>query len=864
MEKLSPLMQQYYSMKAKYPDAMLLFRVGDFYETFSSDAEQASKILDITLTRKASGEGTFVQMAGFPFHALDSYLPRLVRSGLRVAICEQMEDPKTTKTLVKRDIIEVVTPSLSYNDKTSDHKENNFLCALHTGKDQMGVAFLDISTGEFYVSEGKREEEEKLIYNLAPKELIVQKQKLREFQSVFNTGFLTNTFDDWVFTSDFANEIILKHFGIASLKGFGIETMALATIAAGACLHYLKETCHTEIANIQNISRLDNSKYVWLDRFTISNLELLSPLAQGGSCLFNVLNHTQTNMGSRRLSRWIVLPLIDINEIEKRQAVVSHFTLCDSNSQSIRKSLRNIGDLERMASKIACNRIAPNEMFALVDILKEIERIKFACMGVQELKNIERLNLCGELKTKIEQTISPQAPNQLQKGGVIASGVSSELDNLRELSTNGKNFLDSMQQREATRTGISSLKIGFNNVYGYYLEVTNVHKDKVPAEWVRKQTLTNAERYITSELKDYEDKILSAQDKISSIETTIYNQILDYAHSFIAKIQSNAVILSELDCLLSFAFVAEQNNYTCPKVNDSYSIRIVDGRHPVIEQMLPPSESYIANDMYLDNSSQQIGIITGPNMSGKSAYLRQNALIILMAQIGSFVPAKSADIGFVDKIFTRVGATDNISTGESTFMVEMNETASILNNISSRSFILLDEIGRGTSTYDGVSIAWSIAAYLHDNPSQRAKCLFATHYHELIAMEKDYSRIKNFHITIKEVCKKIIFLRKIAKGGSWRSFGIEVARLAGMPQKVLSQAQEILEKLEKRNAQDKYTDPIKLKEKEQNPYQLSFIQLDDPILLEIKEDILNTDIDNLTPLEALKKLNSIKKLIEKV
>lgn len=852
-------------MKAKFPDAILLFRVGDFYETFGKDAVEASKILGITLTKRANGKEKDLELAGFPYHSIDTYLPKLIRAGKRCAICEQLEDPKLVKGIVKRGITEVVTPSLSYNDKTSDHSQNNFLAAIHSKKDNYGVAFLDIATGEFFVSQGKKQEIEKLLQTLSPKEVILQKQKLREFQEGFKKDFYTNTFEDWVFTKDFANDILFKHFDVNSMKGFGIEEMELGVIACGACLHYLNETQHTELSHIQKISRLDNSNFVWLDKFTIANLELVHSLYSSGSTLINVLNRTKSNMGARRLQRWVLLPLIDKDEIEKRQDVVSFFIQNDVLADKIGISLKRIGDLERLIAKAAYGKILPNEVVGLKNVLKEIREVKSLCKDHKELDRIDEVDACEDLINNITKTLSEEAPNAVSKGNVIEKGVSQELDELREIAYHGKDYLNKLQQRESEKTSIPSLKIGFNNVFGYYLEVTNSHKDKVPDSWHRKQTLTNAERYITEELKEYETKIFGAETKILEIESLLYSKLVSEILPYINKLQKNAEIISQLDCLLSFAEIALENNYVRPTINDGFSLKIVQGRHPVIEKMLPSGENYIANDMFLDKDTQQIGIITGPNMSGKSAYLRQNALIVLMAQIGSFVPAKSADIGIVDKIFTRVGASDNISLGESTFMVEMNETASILNNLSDRSLVLLDEIGRGTSTYDGVSIAWSIASYIHDHPHFRAKVLFATHYHELIEMEGIYSRIFNLHVTIKEIGKQIIFLRKIAKGGSSQSFGIHVARLAGMPRQVLQEAEEILENLESKQKSNKQKVLSKPSKKQNNdPYQLSFIQLDDPLLLEIKEDILSTDIDNLTPMEALLKLHAIKKLIEKV
>lgn len=865
IDGVTPLMRQYNEMKAKFPDAILLFRVGDFYETFGKDAVEASKILGITLTKRANGKEKDLELAGFPYHSIDTYLPKLIRAGKRCAICEQLEDPKMVKGIVKRGITEVVTPSLSYNDKTSDHSQNNFLAAIHSEKENYGVAFLDIATGEFFVSQGKKQEIEKLLQTLSPKEVILQKQKLREFQEGFKKDFYTNTFEDWVFTKDYANDILLKHFDVNSMKGFGIEEMNLGVVACGACLHYLNETQHTELSHIQKISRLDNSNFVWLDKFTIANLELVHSPYSSGSTLINVLNRTKSNMGARRLQRWVLLPLIDKVEIEKRQDVVSFFIQNDVLADKIGVSLKRIGDLERLIAKAAYGKILPNEIVGLKNVLKEIGEIKSLCKDYKELDRIEEVDACEDLINNITNTLSEEAPNAVSKGNVIKKGISQELDELREIAYHGKDYLNKLQQRESEETSIPSLKIGFNNVFGYYLEVTNSHKDKVPDSWHRKQTLTNAERYITEELKEYETKIFGAESKILEIESLLYSKLVSEILPYINKLQKNAEIISQFDCLLSFAEIAIENNYVRPTINDGFSLKIVQGRHPVIEKMLPSGENYIANDMFLDKDTQQIGIITGPNMSGKSAYLRQNALIVLMSQIGSFVPAKSADIGIVDKIFTRVGASDNISLGESTFMVEMNETASILNNLSDRSLVLLDEIGRGTSTYDGVSIAWSIASYIHDHPHFRAKVLFATHYHELIEMEEIYSRIFNLHITIKEIGKQIIFLRKIAKGGSSQSFGIHVARLAGMPRQVLQEAEEILENLESKQKSKKQKVLSKPAKKQTNdPYQLSFIQLDDPLLLEIKEDILSTDIDNLTPMEALLKLHAIKKLIEKV
>lgn len=864
IDGVTPLMMQYNAMKAKYPDAILLFRVGDFYETFGQDAIDASKILGITLTKRANGSQKDLELAGFPYHSVDTYLPKLVRSGRRCAICEQLEDPKTVKGIVKRGITEVVTPSLSYNDKTSDHTQNNFLAALHTEKDQMGVAFVDIGTGEFYISQGQKQEIEKLLQSLSPKEVILQKQKLREFQESFKSDFYTNTFEDWVFSKDFATDILKKHFNTNSLKGYGVEDSPLGVIAAGACLHYLNETQHTELSHIQKISKLNNSNYLWLDRFTIRNLELVYPSHEKGSSLLSVINRTKSNMGARRLQRWVVLPLIDRVEIEKRHKIVDAFVNDEVLSERLRQSVKTIGDLERLVSKIAYQRVQPNELLQIKMVLCEIGKVKENIISIDSLmQHHDSLDKCQELIDMIALTLHPEAPNAISKGNVIAKGVDEQLDELRELAYHGKDYLAKLQERESEITGIPSLKISFNNVFGYYLEVTNAHKDKVPQDWIRKQTLTNAERYITEELKEYETKILGAESKILEIETRLYNKLLSEVMPFINPLQKNAEAISEIDCLLSFAEIAIESNYVRPTMSDDFSLKIVDGRHPVIEKMLPFGETYIANDVYLDKQTRQISIITGPNMSGKSAYLRQSALIVLLAQIGSFVPAKSADIGIVDKIFTRVGASDNISSGESTFMVEMYETASILNNLSDRSLVLLDEIGRGTSTYDGVSIAWAIASYIHDNPKAKAKVLFATHYHELIEMESIYPRIHNLHVTVKEIGKQIIFLRKIDSGGSSQSFGIHVARLAGMPREVLQEAEDILENLEKKH-KTKEGEAPKKKKKNDDSYQLSFIQLDDPLLLQIKDDILATDIDNLTPIEALMMLHSIKKIIEKV
>lgn len=859
----TPLMKQYNSLKEQYPDTILLFRVGDFYETFGQDAIATSQILGITLTKRGGGDEN--ELAGFPFHAIDTYLPKFLRSGKRVAICEQLEDPKSVKGLVKRGVTEVVTPSMSYNDKTDDGASNNYLCGIHYGKLFIGIAFVDISTGEFFISRGEKSEADKLFQSLSPRELVIQKKYLREFQKDHKENIYIKTYEDWVFNSDYANEILTEHFGTKSLKGFGVEECKEGIIAAAAALTYMKETLHTQISHISQISTIKSSNYLWLDKFTIRNLELISSPNENGKTLLSILNRTQSNMGLRMLQRWIVLPLLDIEQIEHRQNIVKSFIDNDTLSLNTSESLRTIGDLERVISRVAFGRIQPSELLNLKFIIREIGKLKkdFSETGSKFLKTeAERLNPCFDLEQYLEKYISSDAPNNIAKGGAIAQGVDSELDSLRELAFNSRQVLEQLKNDECEKTGISSLKIGYNNVFGYYLEVTNTHKDKVPQEWIRKQTLANAERYITEELKELESKIITAQDRISQIENRIYNEVLTKTIQYINSLKANAHILASMDCLLSFAQIAIENNYVRPKLTEQTNITIKDGRHPVIEKSLSAGEQYISNDVYLDRDSQQICIITGPNMSGKSAYLRQTALITLMAQIGSWVPAKMAEIGIVDKIFTRVGASDNISSGESTFMVEMNEAACILNNISERSLILLDEIGRGTSTYDGVSIAWAIASYLHDNRC-KPKTLFATHYHELIDMENQYARIKNYHVKVKESGKEVIFLRKIDKGGSEQSFGIHVAKLAGMPKKVVEEAEYMLSQLE-----NKATKAQKVAKKADSSsskgLQLSFIQLDDPVLSEIKDAILEVDIENLTPIESLNKLYEIKKKLEKV
>ena len=857
----TPLMKQYNAFKAKYPEALLLFRVGDFYETFGEDAIKTSKILGIVLTKRSNGAAADMELAGFPYHALDTYLPKLVRAGFKVAICDQLEDPKQTKTLVKRGVTELVTPGVSYNDKILETRQNNFLAAIHFGQN-VGVSFLDISTGEFYVAEGKETYIDKLLQSFQPSEIIVEKNQLSQFKSIFGEKFFCSTFEDWVFTSEFTQDLLLKHFNVNSFKGFGVENMVDALVAAGAAMHYLFETQHNSVSHITKISRIDESNYVWLDRFTIRNLEIIESTNNEAVTLLNVIDKTISPMGSRLLRKWLLMPLKDKLAIEERLHLVEFMIDNERKTSSIQKQINLIGDLERLISKVAVSRANPRELIQMKKALYAVEEIKKILQSIDDIgfqKLESQINLVKPIRTKIENTLCEDPPVNVQKGGVIKNGVDKELDEMRYIANSGKDYLLDLQRREMERTGISSLKIGYNNVFGYYLEVTNTHKYKVPEEWIRKQTLTNAERYITEELKAYETKILGAEEKIIAIEQRIYNSLLASALDWIQPIQINAQIIAQLDVLYSFAHVAKTNHYTRPEVNDGYAIDIEKGRHPVIETKLPIGEKYISNDIYLDNEQQQILIITGPNMSGKSALLRQTALIVLMAQIGSFVPAKKATIGIVDKIFTRVGASDNISSGESTFMVEMNETASILNNISNRSLVLLDEIGRGTSTYDGVSIAWAITEFLHEHKLYHAKVLFATHYHELNQMADTFHRIRNFHVTVKEINNKVLFLRKLASGGTEHSFGIHVARMAGMPIEVLNRASEILKKLEgsqSKNINKSFAPPPK-----DNAYQLSFIHLDDPLLLQIKEDILNINIETLTPVEALMKLNEIKKLL---
>ncbi len=861
----TPLMKQYNNIKAKYPDALLLFRVGDFYETFGEDAIKASGILGIVLTKRRNGSASFVELAGFPHHSIDTYLPKLVRAGYRVAICDQLEDPKLTKKIVKRGVTELVTPGVSLNDNVLEQKENNFLAAVHLTTGISGISLLDISTGEFFIARGNREYIDKLLQGFAPSEVIVQRQNRVRFLEEFGDRFYLTFFDDWVFREDFGREILLRHFKTASLKGFGVEELTEGIIAAGAAIHYLYETHHDKLDHISKISRIDEGKYVWLDRFTIRNLELIYPLFSGGSSLLDIIDKTDSPMGARLMRRWITLPLKKKSAIDERLNVVEYLLQHPETVEKLRPEFKKLGDLERLISKVATYRVNPRELKQLQRALHSVVEIKTVCSGSSLhvlVKMAEQINPCSSLINKLEAELKEDPSVSASKGDVIADGVSEKLDELRKIAFSGKDYLVQIQQRESKRTGIPSLKISYNNVFGYYLEVTNTHKDKVPKEWHRKQTLTNSERYITEELKEYEQKILGAEDKIQALEQQLFEQLVQYAATFIKPIQLDATLMATLDCLISFSGISSENGYNRPEINDEYAIDIKAGRHPVIEQNLPQDEQYVDNDVYLDNKKQQIIILTGPNMSGKSALLRQTALIILMAQMGCYVPAKEAKIGLIDKIFTRVGATDNISSGESTFMVEMNETASILNNISNRSLILLDEIGRGTSTYDGISIAWSIVDYLHNHPAYRAKVLFATHYHELNEMAAGFPRIRNYHISIKEMGNKVIFLRKLKKGGSEHSFGIHVAEMAGMPAKVLKRAKELLKVLEKTHSHKELEEGLG-KTSVSDDFQLSFIQLDDPLLQQIKQDILNTDIDTLTPVEALMKLNEIKNLLKK-
>ena len=862
---LTPMMKQFLDLKAKHPDAVMLFRCGDFYETYSTDAIVASEILGITLTKRANGKGKTVEMAGFPHHALDTYLPKLIRAGKRVAICDQLEDPKLTKKLVKRGITELVTPGVSINDNVLNYKENNFLAAVHFGKASCGVAFLDISTGEFLTAEGPFDYVDKLLNNFGPKEILFERGKRLMFEGNFGSKFFTFELDDWVFTETTAREKLLKHFETKNLKGFGVEHLKNGVIASGAILQYLTMTQHTQIGHITSLARIEEDKYVRLDKFTVRSLELIGSMNDGGSSLLNVIDRTISPMGARLLKRWMVFPLKDEKPINDRLNVVEYFFRQPDFKELIEEQLHLIGDLERIISKVAVGRVSPREVVQLKVALQAIEPIKQACLEADNasLNRIgEKLNLCISIRDRIAKEINNDPPLLINKGGVIKDGVNEELDDLRRISYSGKDYLLQIQQRESEQTGIPSLKVAYNNVFGYYIEVRNIHKDKVPQEWICKQTLVNAERYITQELKVYEEKILGAEDKILVLETQLYTDLVQALTEFIPQIQVNANQIARLDCLLSFANVARENNYIRPIIEDNDVLDIRQGRHPVIEKQLPIGEKYIANDVMLDSTTQQIIIITGPNMAGKSALLRQTALITLLAQIGSFVPAERAHIGLVDKIFTRVGASDNISVGESTFMVEMNEAADILNNVSSRSLVLFDELGRGTSTYDGISIAWAIVEYIHEHPKAKARTLFATHYHELNEMEKSFKRIKNYNVSVKEVDNKVIFLRKLERGGSEHSFGIHVAKMAGMPKSIVKRANAILKQLESDNRQQGISGkPLAEVSENRSGMQLSFFQLDDPILCQIRDEILNLDVNNLTPIEALNKLNDIKKIV---
>ena len=863
---LTPMMKQFLELKAKHPDAVMLFRCGDFYETYSTDAVLASEILGITLTKRANGKGKTIEMAGFPHHALDTYLPKLIRAGKRVAICDQLEDPKLTKKLVKRGITELVTPGVSINDNILNYRENNFLAAVHFGKGACGVAFLDISTGEFLTAEGSFDHIDKLLNNFAPKEVLFERGRRGMFEGNFGSKFFTFELDDWVFTETTAREKLLKHFEVKNLKGFGVEHLKNGIIASGAILQYLIMTQHTQIGHITSLARIEEDKYVRLDKFTVRSLELMGSMNDGGSSLLDVIDKTISPMGARLLKRWMVFPLKDVKPINGRLDVVEYFFRKPEFKGVIEEQLHLIGDLERIISKVAVGRVSPREVVALKVALQAIEPIKEACMDADNasLNHIGgQLDICRSIRDRIEREINNDPPLLVNKGGVIKSGVNAELDELRRIAYSGKDYLLQIQQRESELTGIPSLKIGYNNVFGYYIEVRNVHKDKVPQEWIRKQTLVNAERYITQELKEYEEKILGAEDKILVLETQLYAELVQSLSEFIPAIQTDANQIARLDCLLSFATAARENNYIRPVISDDEVLEIHQGRHPVIEKQLPVGEKYIANDVFLDSETQQIIIITGPNMAGKSALLRQTALITLMAQIGCFVPAESAHIGLVDKIFTRVGASDNISVGESTFMVEMNEAADILNNLSPRSLVLFDELGRGTSTYDGISIAWAIVEYIHEHPHAKARTLFATHYHELNEMEKSFKRIKNYNVSVKEIDNKVIFLRKLERGGSEHSFGIHVAKMAGMPKSIVKRAGDILKQLEKDNRQQGIAaKPMVEVGETRGGMQLSFFQLDDPVLCQIRDEILNLDVNNLTPLEALNKLNDIKRIVK--
>lgn len=858
-------MKQFFEMKKKHPDAIMLYRVGDFYETFSTDAVTASEILGITLTKRANGPGQYIELAGFPHHALDTYLPKLVRAGKRVAICEQLEDPKLTKKLVKRGITELVTPGVAINGNMLDYRENNFLGAVHFGKNACGVAFLDISTGEFLTAEGTIDYIDKLLANFSPKEVLVERSCKKRFDQSFTAKYLTFELDDWMMTGEAAHDRLLKQFETKSLKGFGVDKMQNAIVASGAILFYLDLTQHTQISHITSLARIEEEKFVRLDRFTVRNLELVEPMCEDGKSLLNVIDRTVCPMGARLLRRWTLFPLKSVKQINDRLDVVEHFFKDREGRELIQRQLELVGDMERLVSKVAVGRISPREMVQMKNALNAVAPIKAYCEDADNavLRSFgEQLNACASIRDRIERELNPDAPNATNRGNVIRTGVNDELDSLREISYSGKDYLLKIQQRESELTGIPSLKVAYNNVFGYYIEVRNTHKDKVPEGWIRKQTLVNAERYVTQELKEYEEKILGAEEKILSLETRLFNDLVAAVATYIPAIQLNASLVARLDCLMSFTRVSIENRYNRPEVNESLDIDIVEGRHPVIEKQLPPGESYIANNVTLGNESQQIMMITGPNMAGKSALLRQTALIVLMAQIGCFVPADAAKIGIVDKIFTRVGASDNISLGESTFMVEMNEAASILNNLSERSLVLFDELGRGTSTYDGISIAWSIVEYIHENPRFHAKTLFATHYHELNEMAKTFKRIANFNVSVREIDGKVVFLRKLVEGGSEHSFGIHVAKLAGLPPAIVTRANEVLHQLESVNSKDAAAQCLsEMDEGGGKGVQLSFFQLDDPVLSQVRDEILNTDINNLTPMAALNKLNDIKAII---
>lgn len=858
-KKVTPLMQQYNAIKTKYPDAMLLFRVGDFYETFGDDAVKASKILGIICTHRNNG-GEKTELAGFPHHSLNTYLPKLVKAGQRVAICDQLEDPKQTKKIVKRGVTELVTPGVALNDDILSAKTNNFLCAVHFGRKKIGVAFLDISTGEFLTSEGTEEQIDKLLQNFAPNEVLVSKTHKKDFLKAFGTEFHTFFIEDWIFQEDYAQETLTKHFNTATLKGFGVAHLEQGIMASGAVLHYLSETQHHKLQHINTLQRIAEEEYIWMDRFTIKNLELYHSYNPNAVTLLDVIDKTISPMGGRMLKRWLALPLKNVEKIKRRHQVIEYLQANDTILHKLQQSIKQMGDLERLISKVATAKISPKEVVQLKNSLEAILPVKQLTSSSKNdaVKLIgDQLHGCDMLHAKIKEMISEDAPVNMLKGETIANGYSAELDELRGLAFSGKDYLNKMLERETERTGITSLKIASNNVFGYYIEVRNTHKDKVPEEWIRKQTLVNAERYITEELKEYESKILGAEERIQVLEQELFSKLVVWMQEYIAPVQHNAQLIAQLDCLCGFTQLATDNKYTIPIIDDSTDLEIVNGRHPVIEKQLPVGEAYIANDVTLNREEQQIIMITGPNMSGKSAILRQTALIVLLAQMGSFVPAEAAKIGYVDKIFTRVGASDNISMGESTFMVEMNETASILNNLSERSLVLLDEIGRGTSTYDGISIAWAISEYLHQHPTQ-AKTLFATHYHELNEMTATFSRIKNYNVSVKELKDNVLFLRKLTPGGSEHSFGIHVAKMAGMPQQVISKANKILKKLEKSHSSEELT--TKLTDA-QNEMQLSFFNMDDPLLLELKEEIIDLDINTLTPVEALMKLNEIKRLL---